>query len=99
MVEDRLVCPTLVELAGSQQLVHDNFPFPISYWDQDEELSCGFRIDVPTSLFFRWAVQEHGGVTVIRYCLSLNLMMMDPPRWMKAILEEQSIKRLWDASP
>jgi hypothetical protein len=103
-MKDWLVCPTPVELAGSKQLIRDNFPFPVSRWtpedSHDEDgYSCGFAMPEDVKPWFvRWALEDHNGLYVVRYCWRLSVVLLDPPRWMKAILEEQSIKRLWNAS-
>lgn len=93
-MQERLICPTTVELVGSKQLLTSNYPLAqISDIEDPEQFICDFDIDVSKPTFFRWAVltTSEAGISIVTYCYSLSLDLCDPPPWMRGVLADLKI--------
>lgn len=89
MVQERLICPSNIELSATKELIHVHFPL-VSYNDVHDpfEYVSDFSIATEMPVFFRWAVtsQSESGLCVVTYCFNLSLQLFDPPTWMKLAL-------------
>ncbi len=94
MMYDRLICPNLIELAGTKELIQDNFPLAHMMDIEDpDDLICDFDIEVTKPTFFRWAIlRKNGtGIYVVNYCYNLSILLFDPPPWMRGIMADLNI--------
>jgi len=94
MVHDRLICPNSIELAGTKELIQDNFPLAnmVDVEDPDDNL-CDFDIEIEKPTFFRWAILRKSGtgIYVVNYCYNLSILMFDPPPWMRGVMADLQI--------
>lgn len=93
-MQERLICPTTVEMVGSKQLIRSNFPLAYLQDVRDEdEFVCDVELPASKPMFFRWALMttSEAGISIITYCYTLSMEMFDPPSWMRGVLADMNI--------